>query len=162
MAQPAKPNILFVMADQLAARFLPFHGHRLVKTPALSRLALARDREVAALAITAAMVSVFLAASALLVNRRFGRRLSLLLDEIRMIGNDLGHRIAMDGDDELNVREVAAESDGVRAERAHSTKYDALHPILSFMLGWFPNPPAARQQKRTSASGMTPRIALVR
>ncbi len=35
----AKPNILFVMADQLAARFLPFHGHPLVKTPNLSRLA---------------------------------------------------------------------------------------------------------------------------
>ncbi len=35
----AKPNILFVMADQLAARYLPFHGHPLVKTPHLSRLA---------------------------------------------------------------------------------------------------------------------------
>ena len=35
----AKPNILFVMADQLAAQFLPFHGHPLVKTPNLSRLA---------------------------------------------------------------------------------------------------------------------------
>ncbi len=34
-----KPNILFVMADQLAAQFLPFHGHHLVKTPNLSRLA---------------------------------------------------------------------------------------------------------------------------
>ena len=34
-----KPNILFVMADQLAAQFLPFHGHKLVKTPNLSRLA---------------------------------------------------------------------------------------------------------------------------
>ena len=34
-----KPNILFVMADQLAAQFLPFHGHPLVKTPNLSRLA---------------------------------------------------------------------------------------------------------------------------
>ena len=39
MARQAKPNILFVMADQLAARYLPFHGHPLVKTPALSRLA---------------------------------------------------------------------------------------------------------------------------
>jgi choline-sulfatase len=38
MAQ-AKPNILFVMADQLAAGALPFHGHSLVKTPNLSRLA---------------------------------------------------------------------------------------------------------------------------
>ena len=38
MAQ-AKPNILFVMADQLAASALPFHGHKLVKTPNLSRLA---------------------------------------------------------------------------------------------------------------------------
>ena len=36
---PAKPNILFVMADQLAARFLAFHGHPLVRTPNLSRLA---------------------------------------------------------------------------------------------------------------------------
>jgi len=35
----AKPNILFVMADQLAARYLPFHGHPLVKTPNLSRFA---------------------------------------------------------------------------------------------------------------------------
>ncbi len=35
----AKPNILFIMADQLAARYLPFHGHPLVKTPHLSRLA---------------------------------------------------------------------------------------------------------------------------
>jgi choline-sulfatase len=35
----AKPNILFVIADQLAARYLPFHGHPLVKTPNLSRLA---------------------------------------------------------------------------------------------------------------------------
>ena len=32
----AKPNILFIMADQLAVRFLPFHGHGLVKTPPLS------------------------------------------------------------------------------------------------------------------------------
>lgn len=35
----SKPNILFVMADQLAARYLPFHGHPLVQTPHLSRLA---------------------------------------------------------------------------------------------------------------------------
>ena len=35
----AKPNILFVIADQLAWRHLPFHGHPLVKTPNLSRLA---------------------------------------------------------------------------------------------------------------------------
>jgi choline-sulfatase len=39
MAATAKPNILFVMADQLAARYLPFHGHPLVRTPNLSRLA---------------------------------------------------------------------------------------------------------------------------
>jgi choline-sulfatase len=39
MASQAKPNILFVMADQLAAQFLPFHGHPLVQTPHLSRLA---------------------------------------------------------------------------------------------------------------------------
>lgn len=34
-----QPDILFIMADQLAAQFLPFHGHKLVKTPNLSRLA---------------------------------------------------------------------------------------------------------------------------
>ncbi len=39
MAHSAKPNILFVMADQLASRYLPFHGHPLVHTPNLSRLA---------------------------------------------------------------------------------------------------------------------------
>jgi choline-sulfatase len=36
---PSKPNIVFVMADQLAAQFLPIYGHPLVKTPNLSRLA---------------------------------------------------------------------------------------------------------------------------
>ena len=35
----AKPNILFVIADQLAARYLRAYGHRLVKTPHLDRLA---------------------------------------------------------------------------------------------------------------------------
>lgn len=39
VATTQKPNILFVMADQLAARYLPFHGHPLVQTPHLSRLA---------------------------------------------------------------------------------------------------------------------------
>jgi choline-sulfatase len=34
-----KPNILLIMADQLAVSSLPFHGHQLVKTPHLSRLA---------------------------------------------------------------------------------------------------------------------------
>jgi choline-sulfatase len=34
-----KPNILFVMADQLAPAFLPAYGHRLVKTPHLDALA---------------------------------------------------------------------------------------------------------------------------
>jgi choline-sulfatase len=38
-AKPTKPNILFVMADQLAASALPFHGHPLTQTPNLSRLA---------------------------------------------------------------------------------------------------------------------------
>jgi choline-sulfatase len=33
------PNILLIMADQMAAPALPFYGHRLVKTPHLSRLA---------------------------------------------------------------------------------------------------------------------------
>lgn len=37
---PAKqPNILFLMADQMAAPSMPFHGHKVVKTPNLSRLA---------------------------------------------------------------------------------------------------------------------------
>lgn len=39
MAKETKPNILFVMADQLAARYLPIYGHPLVQTPNLSRLA---------------------------------------------------------------------------------------------------------------------------
>ncbi len=34
-----QPNILLVMADQLAVPTLPFHGHPLVQTPHLSRLA---------------------------------------------------------------------------------------------------------------------------
>ena len=39
MATAKKPNILFVMADQLAAQFLEPYGHDLVQTPNLSRLA---------------------------------------------------------------------------------------------------------------------------
>ena len=35
----AQPNILFLMADQLAAPALPAYGHRVVKTPHLDRLA---------------------------------------------------------------------------------------------------------------------------
>ncbi len=34
-----QPNILIVMVDQLAPRFLPIHGHPLVKAPNLERLA---------------------------------------------------------------------------------------------------------------------------
>jgi len=34
-----RPHILFLMADQMAASRLPFHGHPLVQTPHLSRLA---------------------------------------------------------------------------------------------------------------------------
>lgn len=34
-----KPNILFVMADQMSAKAMPFHGHPVVKAKALSRLA---------------------------------------------------------------------------------------------------------------------------
>ena len=34
-----QPNILLIMADQLAVPTLPFHGHPLVKTPHLSKLA---------------------------------------------------------------------------------------------------------------------------
>src|SRR5438270_6170828 len=36
---PKRPNILFVMADQMAPAFLPIHGHPVVKTPHLSALA---------------------------------------------------------------------------------------------------------------------------
>src|SRR6476660_5172732 len=35
----ARPNILLLMADQLAVQALPFHGHRLVQARHLSRLA---------------------------------------------------------------------------------------------------------------------------
>ena len=35
----SQPNILVVMVDQLAPRFLPIHGHPLVKAPNLERLA---------------------------------------------------------------------------------------------------------------------------
>src|ERR687898_2279041 len=34
-----KPNILLLMADQMAATYLPSYGHRVVKAPALQRLA---------------------------------------------------------------------------------------------------------------------------
>ena len=34
-----QPNVVFVMADQLTAKALPFHGHPVVKAAALSRLA---------------------------------------------------------------------------------------------------------------------------
>ncbi len=34
-----QPNIVFVMADQMSAKALPFHGHGVVKAPTLSRLA---------------------------------------------------------------------------------------------------------------------------
>jgi arylsulfatase A-like enzyme len=33
------PNILLIMADQLAAPFLPMHGHPVVKAPHIDRLA---------------------------------------------------------------------------------------------------------------------------
>ncbi len=33
------PNILFIMADQLAPQVLPAYGHRVVRTPNLDRLA---------------------------------------------------------------------------------------------------------------------------
>jgi choline-sulfatase len=39
VASKLKPNILFVMADQLAAQFLAPYGHSQVQTPNLSRLA---------------------------------------------------------------------------------------------------------------------------
>lgn len=34
-----RPNILFIMADQMSAKAMPMYGHRVVKTPAMSRLA---------------------------------------------------------------------------------------------------------------------------
>ncbi|MDA9939277.1 hypothetical protein N9C37_02225, partial [Planktomarina temperata] len=37
--QMKQPNIVFVMADQLSAKALPFYGHKVVKAPAMSRLA---------------------------------------------------------------------------------------------------------------------------
>jgi choline-sulfatase len=36
---PRKPHLVFIMADQLAAAFLPLYGHKVVKAPTLSRLA---------------------------------------------------------------------------------------------------------------------------
>ncbi len=36
---PRRPNILFVMADQMAPAFLPIHGHKLVKAPNIEALA---------------------------------------------------------------------------------------------------------------------------
>ena len=34
-----KPNILLIMADQLAPQFLPCYGHGVVKAPAITKLA---------------------------------------------------------------------------------------------------------------------------
>ncbi len=39
MKHPAKPNIVLIMADQLAPQFLPCYGHPIVQTPAIDRLA---------------------------------------------------------------------------------------------------------------------------
>ncbi len=39
MSTDKKPNILLIMADQLAHRYLPAYGHKLVKTPHLDQLA---------------------------------------------------------------------------------------------------------------------------
>ena len=39
MAAKTKPNILFIMADQMAAPMLPFYGPSPIKLPHLSRLA---------------------------------------------------------------------------------------------------------------------------
>jgi len=38
-AKLRKPNILMIMADQLAPQFLPIYGHPLVQTPHLEALA---------------------------------------------------------------------------------------------------------------------------
>lgn len=34
-----RPNVLFIMADQMSAKALPMYGHKVVKTPAISHLA---------------------------------------------------------------------------------------------------------------------------
>ncbi len=39
MGSPRRPNILVLMADQMVPAALPFHGDRVARTPALSRLA---------------------------------------------------------------------------------------------------------------------------
>jgi choline-sulfatase len=39
MGSPHRPNILVLMADQMVPAALPFHGDRVARTPALSRLA---------------------------------------------------------------------------------------------------------------------------
>ena len=39
MTRATPPNIVLLMADQLTPFALPFHGHPVVRTPALSRLA---------------------------------------------------------------------------------------------------------------------------
>ena len=39
MTRSAQPNILILMADQMAPRALPIYGHDLVKAPNIVRLA---------------------------------------------------------------------------------------------------------------------------
>ncbi len=39
MSQPSKPNVLILMADQMVPSALPFHGHPITQTPAMSWLA---------------------------------------------------------------------------------------------------------------------------
>jgi choline-sulfatase len=39
MSQPSKPNVLILMADQMVPSALPFHGHPITQTPAMSGLA---------------------------------------------------------------------------------------------------------------------------
>jgi choline-sulfatase len=39
MSQPPKPNVLILMADQMVPSALPFHGHPVTRTPAMSGLA---------------------------------------------------------------------------------------------------------------------------
>ena len=39
MRADGRPNILLIMVDQLAARWLPIYGHRVVHAPHLSALA---------------------------------------------------------------------------------------------------------------------------
>ena len=44
MTTPTRPNIILIMADQMAAHALSFYGNTVCKTPNLDRLAAPRHR----------------------------------------------------------------------------------------------------------------------